>query len=90
MNLEYAEYIIKNHPYLFDAIEISGVEDLGNGIVEVSDKPDFWSVYLHMKEGGVQCVGDFTRLENAKDYAESLSKKYGWEITYQPPTEENR
>jgi len=90
MNLEYAEDIIKDRPEIFDATEISGVKSLGNGIVEVSDTPDFYSVYLHMEEGGVQCVGDFTELKDAEAYAKALSDKYFWEVFYRPEALENR
>ena len=32
----------------------------------------FWSVYLHLTEGGLDCVGDFTTRQDAENYAKHL------------------
>lgn len=54
-----------------------GVDDT---IIEVVDDVDaqFWSTYVHLKEGGVECVGDFTTVEEARLYAEQIDQHYGW------------
>ena len=85
LNLRYWREVIED-PSDFDAIEIHGVLDLGDGNCEVSDEeedtPDFYSVYVHMKEGGIQCVGDHSHPADAKGYADRLARLFGWPITY--------
>jgi hypothetical protein len=44
--------------------------------------PLFYSTYVHLKRGGLECVGDFNTAKAARDYAEKLSQKYNWPITY--------
>lgn len=69
-----------------DAIEIQGVRE-DDEVCEVSDSdPHFFSVYVHLKEGGCQCVGDFGSYLKAHDYAETLAKRHGWEINSFVPT----
>jgi hypothetical protein len=80
----YAELIIKD-PSNYDAIEIHGVREAPEhpGCCEVDDTdPLFYSTYVHLKRGGLECVGDFNTAEAARDYAEQLSRKYGWPITF--------
>jgi hypothetical protein len=46
-----------------------------DGFCEVTDKPelaDFWSVYCHQYEGGVQCIADFNTEEQANMFASLL------------------
>ena len=83
LNNRYADIVIDRDPSRFDAIEIHGVRDLGDGTCEQDDDdPDFYSVYLHLKEGGITCVGDHSLVEDARSYARKLSAKYAWPITY--------
>lgn len=81
----YAAAIIGNKPDHYDAIEIHGVREIGHdpqtgkSLVDVDeDAPHFWSVYLHRKEGGIECVGDLCTHELAVQYANELSQKYGY------------
>ena len=81
----YADEVIDGNPALFDCIEIQGVANVDgegpSGICEVdNDNPDYFSVYLHLVEGRVACVGDFSELVDAEAYADELSAKYGWDI----------
>lgn len=81
----YAERIIAGVPGEYDTIEIQGVRRYQTGAdsyeYEVdNENPEAYSAYLHMKEGGVECVGDFTLRQHAVDYALELSKHYGWPI----------
>lgn len=56
----------------YDAVEIRGVQQ-HEGHCEVNDlDPHFFSVYLHVKEGGVNCVGDFGQFAWANRYAEAF------------------
>lgn len=87
MNEAYAETIIGEHPELYDALEIHGVcriSDPNNGadeVFEIDDvNPDFYSVYVHVKEGGIDCVGDFQLAPDAEAYAQKLAQKYGWKV----------
>lgn len=83
----YAETIITN-PADFDALEVHGVRDLnqyadGEGTqCEVDDdNPEFFSVYAHLVQGGVECVGDFETWDEAVTYGKQLGKEHGWVIT---------
>lgn len=52
----------------FDAYEILGVEQIDADNCEVvtdGSKPDFYSLYGHLKGEGVQCIGDFTTRAHA-------------------------
>jgi len=49
------------------------------------ESPEFYSVYLHRREGGVDCVGDFSLLADAKAYALELSLIYAWPVTFLCP-----
>lgn len=62
----------------FDALEVHGVRDLGpaRGLpagdtwCEVDDaEPEFFSVYAHLAEGGVECLEDFATLAEAEAWA---------------------
>lgn len=36
------------------------------------DQAEFWSVYAHCKEGGIECLEDFHSIAEARSYAEQL------------------
>lgn len=86
MNSRYHTTIIDD-PANYDGIEVHGVRDLNNDPkdtqCEVDDEhPEFFSVYVHLKQGGVDCVGDFTQHQDAVIYANELNKLFGWPITF--------
>lgn len=73
----------------FEAIEIGGVRDIVNPddptdltAERNDDDPEYFSVYLKYREGGLDCVADFALYENALHYAETLHNQYGWPIRY--------
>jgi hypothetical protein len=87
LNDKYAESV-EGDFYKYDALEIHGVRVLHKSInpkgsiCEIDDEnPQYFSVYVHACRGGVECVGDFSKYELAKQYAEELSQKYQWEIS---------
>jgi hypothetical protein len=48
---------------------------------EVDDEnPQFFSVYAHLKEGGVECIGDFETYHAAAAYGMEIATKYGWPL----------
>lgn len=67
-------------------------EDGWNIYTEQDDSdPEYFSVYIHYDAekykvchgeefGGLECIADFFTLAEAREYAESLKQKYGWEI----------
>lgn len=67
-----------------DAIEVAGVKDYGefcertDGTNEV---PDFWSVYVHSRDWGCECVGDYATPENALADAEEIRIAYAPHLT---------
>ncbi len=72
------EYEAIETPELFDTIEIHGVRQEDGYVEQDDDVPDFFSVYLHFKTGGLLCVGDHATYEMALLHASDLTKKYGW------------
>ncbi len=80
------EGIVQGHTHLYDAIEIQPVSDLlqdgsDQRYVEPDyENPTFFSVYVHLKGGGVECVGDHGRHSRALAYAMELSTEHGWPI----------
>lgn len=93
LNDRYADAIIGGHAHDYDAIEIQGVRNLydegdprGTCIEVDTENPQFYAVYIHLKSGGCECVGDMGTQALANVYANELSAKYGWPIndfTYQ-------
>lgn len=86
LNARYADTIIKN-PADYDGIEIHGVRNLNapddpaGTMCEVDDEtPEFFSVYVHCRQGGVECVGDFATGALAETYAHELLVKHGWPV----------
>lgn len=68
----------------YNAIEVNPVIEF-DGICEVTDKPaeaSIWSVYLHLTNGGVECIADFPgdRSELAQEYAETINRNTGWPV----------
>lgn len=70
----------------FDAIEIQGVrEHTEHGedhsyIEPDPENPQFYSVYLHCTEGGVDCIGDLGTYALALSWAMELSAIHSWQI----------
>ena len=67
----------------FDGYEISPVVYLQDGAVEVvtdGGRFDHYSLYGHLPEGGVMCIGDFKSYEDAEEIYYLIvgddSKKY--------------
>jgi len=93
-NERYAESVIKDRACDYDGIEIHGVRDLNEPndpegtCCEVDDEdPQFWSVYVHLKSGGVDCIGDFGTHALACEYAGDVFRTYGgWKVyDFSPP-----
>ena len=71
----------------FDALEVHGVRNVRTpagenvGIREVDDvNPELFSVYVHFRAGGVECVGDHGTLHLALKYARELANRFGCPI----------
>ena len=87
LNDGYADTIIGDRHEAYDALEVQGVRDInspddqGGSCCEVdNENPQFFSVYAHLKEGGVECVGDFATHILANAYATKLATKHRWPI----------
>lgn len=61
-----------------DAIEVAGCTDT-DGIVEVKDEKDaeFFSVYTHRPNEGVECICDFNTKAQAVEFAKALAARTG-------------
>lgn len=70
----------------FDAIELQGVRDFNDPsdastcIEPDNVTPQFFSVYLHLKAGGVECIADFGHLWMAQQFADALGAKHDWRV----------
>jgi len=83
----FANDVIKQRSIAYDGLEIHGVRDVeppgesNERVVEVdNDNPQYFSVYVHLKNGGVDCVGDFGIYHFANGYASELAQQYGWTV----------
>lgn len=67
---------------VFDAIEISGCAFVGGDAVArcPAATAEFFSVYLHYRDGGADCVGDFATVERARAYAGQIRDAFGWPV----------
>ena len=74
------------YAHLYDSVEVHGVRNLATGIdghtcYEVDNiTPTSFSVYVHLKGGGVDCVGDFSRYADAAQYGVEVGGEYGWPV----------
>ena len=74
------------YAHLYDSVEVHGVRNLATGIdgetcYEVDNiTPTSFSVYVHLKEGGLDCVGDFSRYDDAAQYGAEVSASYGYPV----------
>jgi len=67
------EFTIPSLPLsCYDNVEMAGcIEDKERGFTERVDddrEPHFWSVYLHLKEGGCECIADFAEMRDAEAF----------------------
>ncbi|HJV75091.1 MAG TPA: hypothetical protein VJ654_12775 [Noviherbaspirillum sp.] len=83
LNDRYADTVNGDNVAAYDALELHGVRDLNDPghpdgtQCEVDDQnPQFYSVYAHLRDGGVDCVGDFSDPVRAVGYAAELQRKY--------------
>jgi hypothetical protein len=64
----------------YDAVEVQGTIELGDGVIEVchdSDTPTMYSVYGHKPEGGVEWLSDHRSRESALMTARMISENEG-------------
>ncbi len=87
LNDRYGDMIIGDRHAEYDGLEVQGVRDHhlpGNpegSCCEVDNaNPQFFSVYAHLKAGGIDCVGDFQHCSLADDYANELAASHHWPV----------
>jgi hypothetical protein len=66
----------------YDAAEVQPVALIDANCVEVVDEASaqFWSVYLHLEKGGIECVGDFVTKDEAEIAACMLEQMFGFTL----------
>lgn len=65
---------------LFDAVEIHGIR-IADGLEEMDDQAtDAFGVFLHLKTGGVEQVGEFNSPRMAEDYAKFVGGLYAGQV----------
>ena len=87
LNDKYADLIIGIRADQYDSLEVHGVRDLFAGSEDAGthfevdyENPEIYSVYVHLIEGGVESVGDFSEHAMAVGYADDLAVKYGFTL----------
>lgn len=66
----------------FDGLEVHPVRDYHQSGEQTWCEPcepheaQFWSVYGHLSEGGVECIEDFETEEQAQSFAAALLEAY--------------
>ena len=89
----YADSIIGCFAHQYDAVQVHGVRNFASGTddgtcYEIDNvAPTSFSVYVHLKDGGLDCVGDFSDYDDAYKYAGEISSAYEWPVTSFVPTE---
>lgn len=67
-----------------DGLEVAPVRDIDGESCErcdgESEDADFFSVYVHLREGGASCIADRPTYDEALAYAEELAKAQGWTV----------
>lgn len=82
-NQFYADDVIDGNPGNFDAVEVQGVSTVDGDpdTVEVDNEaPEFFTVYLHIVEGGVVAVADVATHAMALRFAEQLAAIHDWSV----------
>lgn len=71
---------------LYDAVEMNPVRREGENGLEMCEETDpdiaMWSVYLHLKEGGVECVADCAAKDDALLVACALERAFPLELAH--------
>lgn len=82
----YAGGIVGANSHLYDTVEVHGVKnyetdaECGTCYEVNNEDPTLFSVYVHLKDGGVECVGDFSHYQDAENYGIELAAQYGWSM----------
>lgn len=82
----YADSVIGCFAGHYDAVEVHGVRNFASGTdngtcYEIDNlTPTSFSVYVHLKDGGLDCVGDFGKYDDAVQYGAEVSAEYGWPV----------
>lgn len=82
----YADSVVGCYAHLYDAVEVHGVRNLVSAAddgtcYEIDNiNPTSFSVYVHIKDGGLDCVGDFGKYGDAAQYGAEVSGQYGWPV----------
>ena len=87
LNAELFDSMLKSGSFTPDDIEgielhgFARFESCGEVIYEMEDEfPEYFCVHVHLKEGGVDGVGDFSDITKAQEYAQRHANKFGWRI----------
>lgn len=82
----YADSVIGIYANHYDAVEVHGVRNFASGsddttAYEIDNvAPTSFSVYVRLKDGGMDCVGDFGKHADAAEYGSEVGAKYGWPV----------
>lgn len=82
----YADSVIGCYSHHYEAVEVHGVRNFASTSDDSTcyeidnESPMSYSVYVHLKVGGLDCVGDFSKYEDAAKYGKEIGSQYGWPV----------
>jgi hypothetical protein len=76
------EFIPENAEFYWEDIEILPIKELKNGVCEEvkEGEEDFWSVYLHQLNGGLECVADLRTKEEAQKLTKLIENAANYRV----------
>ncbi len=76
------EFVPENAEYYWDDIEILPIKEFNNGICEEvkEGEEDFWSIYLHQLNGGLECIADLKTKKEAEKLAELIENASNYRV----------
>ena len=82
LNRNFPEFIPESANSYWNNIEILPMKELENGICEevVESKEDFWSVYLHQLNGGLECIADLKTKQEAEKLAKLIENAANYRV----------
>jgi hypothetical protein len=76
------EFFPENAEFYWDCLEILPIKKLENEVSEEVEegKEDFWSVYLHQLNGGLECIADLKTKEEAEKLAKLIKNAANYRV----------
>lgn len=69
-----------DRPADIESVDIHGCRHEAGAIVIDEHRPQYFATFLRDVRGVLHCAGDFGTPRMARDYAQALAKRYGWQV----------